>query len=50
MKEAKRPDGKPIRYPMLPMGNLKDYEIKSLWAYLQTVPQIHNKVDRTEHM
>ncbi len=46
MKEAKRPDGKPIRYPMLPMGNLKDYEIKGLWAYLQTVPTIQNTVEK----
>ena len=47
MKEAKRPDGKSMRYPMSPMGNLKDYEIHGVWAYLQTVPKISNVVDRT---
>lgn len=46
MKEARRPDGKPMRYPMVPMANLKDYEIRSIWAYLQTVPKIKNAVDR----
>lgn len=47
LKEGKRPDGKALRYPMLPLGNLKDYEIKGLWAYLQTVPKIKNPVNRT---
>ncbi len=47
MKEGRRPDGKLLRYPMSPKGNLKDYEIQGIWAYLQTVPKIHNAVDRT---
>jgi len=47
LKEGKRPDGKALRYPMLPLGNLKDFEIKGLWAYLQTVPKIKNPVNRT---
>lgn len=46
LKEGKRPDGKALRYPMLPLGNLKDFEIKGLWAYLQTVPKIKNPVNR----
>ncbi|MBK9723023.1 MAG: cytochrome c [Saprospiraceae bacterium] len=45
--EGKRPDGKVLRYPMLPLTNLKDFEIQSIWAYLQTVPKISNNVDRT---
>lgn len=47
MKESKLPDGKSMRYPMIPMGNLKDYEIQGIWTYLQTVPKITNVVDRT---
>lgn len=49
LKEGKRPDGLALRYPMLPLSNLNDSEIKGLWAYLKTVPKIHNVVDRTRN-
>jgi len=40
-------DGKPaVRYPMEPFPALTDYEVSSIFAYLQTVPAIHNDIDR----
>lgn len=47
LKESRRPDGKSLRYPMLPLGNMKDFEVEAIWEYLKTVPVIQNKVDRT---
>ncbi|MCB0569907.1 MAG: cytochrome c [Phaeodactylibacter sp.] len=43
---ARRPDGKPLRQPMVPFSALSDEEASAIWAYLQTVPKIHNEVDR----
>ncbi|MEO8146947.1 MAG: c-type cytochrome [Bacteroidia bacterium] len=36
-----------LRYPMMPYTRLDDTEVKAIWAYLQTVSKIKNKVDRT---
>ena len=35
------------RYPMPPYTVLSDDEVSAIWAYLQTVPQIHNPNDFT---
>jgi hypothetical protein len=35
------------RYPMLPFTLLEDEEVSAIWAYLQTVPVIHNPNDFT---
>lgn len=43
---GKRPDGRGLRPQMPPMSALTDTEVSALWAYLQTVPPIHNPVDR----
>jgi mono/diheme cytochrome c family protein len=43
---AKRPDGKPIRYPMVPFAAMTDEEARAIWAYLQTIPPIKNEVKR----
>ncbi len=43
---AQRPDGKPLRYPMVPFAAMTEEEARAIWAYLQTVPVIRNDVDR----
>jgi mono/diheme cytochrome c family protein len=48
LKTGIRPSGPALRYPMTPYTGLTDEEAKAIWAYLQTVPAIHNKVDRPE--
>jgi len=41
-------DGEPaLRYPMQPYVYLTDYEAKAIFAYLQSVPQIRNEVNRS---
>ena len=37
-----RPDGTPLRPPMLPMPQLSDDEVAAVYAYLRTVPRIRN--------
>jgi hypothetical protein len=44
---AVRLDGTPLRFPMRPYTYLTDEEIGAIWAYLQTLPKIHNANDRT---
>lgn len=46
MRNSKSKDGHTIREPMLPFNGLTDAEIKGMWAYLQSIPKISNKVDR----
>jgi len=46
MLHSKNKDGHTLRNPMLPYNGMTDQEIKAIWAYLQTVPKINNKVDR----
>jgi mono/diheme cytochrome c family protein len=35
-----------LRYPMMPFTQLTDYEAQAIYAYLFTVPPIHNKIQR----
>jgi hypothetical protein len=35
-----------LRYPMQPYVNLSDNELKAIYAFMQTVPPINNKVER----
>lgn len=35
-----------LRVPMIPFAGLSDSEVKAVYAYLKTIPIIHNKVDR----
>lgn len=37
------PDGAPVRYPMLPFSQMTDEEAKAIYAYLETLPVIHNE-------
>jgi len=43
---GKRPDGQPLSHVMPPFAVLSDEEVSALWAYLQTVPPVKNKIDR----
>ena len=47
VKAGFRPDNAPIRYPMQAYVELGDDEVRAIYAYLRTVPPIHNKVART---
>ncbi|HER10103.1 MAG TPA: cytochrome c [Bacteroides sp.] len=40
-----RPDGKPLRFPMMPAPMITDEEASSIWAYLQTIPKISNMIE-----
>jgi mono/diheme cytochrome c family protein len=42
-----RPDGTPLRYPMMRMANLTDHELGSIYDYLKTVPAIDKSIART---
>ena len=46
LRNSKNKEGKTLREPMLPYNGLTDLEVKSMWAYLHTVPKIKNAVDR----
>ena len=46
MLHQKNKDGHTLREPMLPYNGMTETEVKSIWAYLQTVPKIKNPVDR----
>lgn len=46
MLHSKDKAGHTLREPMLPYNGMTEIEVKSIWAYLQTVPVIKNKVDR----
>lgn len=37
-----------LRYPMQPYVYMSETEIKAIYAYLQTIPAINNKVERTK--
>ena len=47
VRQGFNPDNRVLRYPMEPFPNLTDWEARDIYAYLQTVPVIHNQVDRT---
>ncbi len=40
------PHGPALRQPMMPFVQLTDSELKAIYAYMQTVPPIKNKLDR----
>lgn len=40
-----KPDNTPMRYPMIPAPMITDDEASAIWAYLQTIPVIENKVE-----
>jgi hypothetical protein len=40
VREGVRPDGTPLRYPMLPYVQLSEDEVRAVFAYLRTVPPI----------
>lgn len=42
----KRPDGTNLSYPMAAYSAMSEEEVSAIWAYLQTVPPIKNKVTR----
>jgi mono/diheme cytochrome c family protein len=48
LREGFRPDGRALRYPMLPKTELTQDEASAIYAYLRTVPPIHNDVRREE--
>ena len=48
LKAGFRPDNKVVRYPMVPMPELTDEEVNAIYAYLRTVPKIHNAVQRID--
>ncbi len=47
VKMGIRPDKISNRYPMMAFSLLTDDEVSAIWAYLQTVPVIHNPKDFT---
>jgi mono/diheme cytochrome c family protein len=48
LREGFRPDGRALRYPMLPKTELTQDEASAIYTYLRTVPAIHNEVRREE--
>ena len=47
LKYGKMVDQPALRYPMTPYVYLTDREAKAIYAYLQTIPPIANKVERS---
>jgi mono/diheme cytochrome c family protein len=43
-----RPDNRPLRYPMVPYRPLTDAEVGAIYAYLKSVPPVHNAVPPSE--
>jgi hypothetical protein len=46
VKTGAAPNGQALRPPMKPYMFLSDGEAKAIFAYLKTIPKIHNKVER----
>lgn len=46
LREGVRPDGRPVRYPMVRYPEFTEGEAKAIWAYLKTVPPIVHEVPR----
>ncbi|HQU59913.1 MAG TPA: c-type cytochrome [Saprospiraceae bacterium] len=46
LKYGKRPDGRPIQYPMQPRTAMTDAEVKAIFAYLRSIPPITNTVSK----
>jgi cytochrome c1 len=45
VRDGVRPDGRPLRAPMFPFRDLADAEVRAAYAYLRTVPALHNRVE-----
>jgi mono/diheme cytochrome c family protein len=46
LKVGVRPDGSLLRYPMEPRPGLTDREAGAIYAYLKTLPKLHNAIPR----
>ena len=46
MRYGIRPNGSALRHPMEPMPDLNEQEVSAIYAYLRTVPKLHNAVAR----
>lgn len=46
VKLGMNPKGGPLHYPMFPHNTLTDQEVKSMYSFLKTVPELKNKVER----
>ncbi len=44
VRYGQRPDGSPLRYPMIPHTGLSENQVKAIYAYLATIPAIKNAV------
>jgi len=44
MRTGKLPNGNSFKYPMLPYALLSEHEMKAIYAFIQTIPPIQNKV------
>lgn len=45
LRFAQKPDGSPVQYPMVPYPQLTNSEVSAIFAYLQQLPPIKNKVE-----
>jgi hypothetical protein len=48
LRQGLRPNGKPFGYPMKAMPQLEESEVRAIYAYLRTIPKLHNAVERGE--
>jgi mono/diheme cytochrome c family protein len=46
LQDGFRPDGSPLRYPMVPLPELSTEETGAIYAFFRTVPKIRNSVPR----
>lgn len=46
----KKPGGGQLHYPMTPHAGPSDTEVRAIYAYLKTVPQIHHEVTRFKEL
>jgi mono/diheme cytochrome c family protein len=44
LRQGVRPDGRALRYPMLPKPELTEDEVAAIYAYLRTIPKIKKRV------
>lgn len=45
LRYGMKPDGSVLQFPMLPAPMITEEEASAIWAYLQTVPVIHNPAE-----
>ncbi len=46
LRFGQRPDGKGLRYPMIPFPSMTEEEASAIWVYLKSIPEINNPVER----